>query len=587
MSSTSPHSDAAAESQPRSQLIILAVLALGLGAFLIIRPTLSLDVLALLVGAGFLVHGVVIIVHDRESELHGPSWWRRALVFEAVLWVAAGVFVLLHMGLTVRVLAAVIAAGLLVGGVRTASGAFRRSIGVDDRVAAGALGAASAILGLLALLWPDITLLVAAVAFGARLVIDGCTAGWRALRGATGPSRGRAPGRMRRFARTTAAIASLALAVAAGAVSVGLHEGSPVVDEFYAPSRDVPDAPGQLIRAEPFTRGVPEGAIGWRILYTSSRADGTPAVASGLVVVPENGPGHWPVADWPHGTTGFGQQCAPSLLEDPFGSGALFVLPEIIDRGWALVATDYIGLGTEGPHPYLIGEDSARASLDAVRAAGQLGPADLSTDVVAWGHSQGGGAALWSGASAADYSPELTLHGVAALAPAANLPALVRNLPNVTGGSVFASFVVAAYTENYPDVTWREYIRPGAEQTVRSMSTRCLSEPGMLVSVLDVLALSADPAIFRDDPTAGPLGARLAQNVPRATIPAPVLIGQGEADTLVIPAAQQEYVDEVRAAGGQIDYRTYPGVDHVPLVEADSPLIPELLAWTDGRFGDS
>ncbi|HMR47699.1 MAG TPA: lipase family protein [Arachnia sp.] len=572
---------------PRWLQMALAVLAVLLGGFLMIRPTLSLGVLALLVGAGFVVHGALVLIGDRDEDAEQATWWRRVRMVEGVLWIAAGAFVVAFMGLTVRLLAIVIAAGLIVTGVRSLVEALRRGSSGDTRIASGALGLASVGLGLLALLWPDITLLVAAVAFGARLLLIGLVQGRTALLGETPRTMPRPAGRFRRLMRMTGAIVALLLVVGAGAVSVGLHEGSPVVDDFYAAPRGVPDAPGQLIRSEPFTRGVPEDAIGWRILYTTTRGDGSPAVASGLVVVPKAGDGDWPVIAWHHGTTGFGQQCAPSLLDEPFASGALFTLPEIIDQGWALVAPDYIGLGAAGPHPYLIGEDSAHASLDAAGAAQQLAPARISADTVLWGHSQGGGAALWSGALAADYAPGLEIHGVAALAPAANLPGLVDHLPNVTGGSVFASFVVAAYTATYPDITWREYIRPGAEQMIRSMSERCLSEPGMLVSVLDALALSRDPEVFRKDPATGPFGVRLQQNVPPATIPVPVLIGQGAADTLIIPAAQQDYVEQAQANGEQIDYRTYPGLDHVPLVEAGSPLIPELLAWTQDRFADS
>jgi len=28
---------------------------------------------------------------------------------------------------------------------------------------------------------------------------------------------------------------------------------------------------------------------------------------------------------------------------------------QALARGWVIVATDYVGLGTAGPHPYLIG----------------------------------------------------------------------------------------------------------------------------------------------------------------------------------------------------------------------------------------
>lgn len=127
-------------------------------------------------------------------------------------------------------------------------------------------------------------------------------------------------------------------------------------------------------------------------------------------------------------------------------------------------------------------------------------------DTVVWGHSQGGGAALWTGALARTYAPDVELSGVAAPAPASNLPGLIGNLPNVTGGSVFSSFAVAAYIATYPDVTWRGAIRPGAEPIVRAMSQRCLSGPGVLVSVLSAVSLTRDPDIFVSDPTRGALG---------------------------------------------------------------------------------
>ena len=39
---------------------------------------------------------------------------------------------------------------------------------------------------------------------------------------------------------------------------------------------------------------------------------------------------------------------------------------------YIVVATDYPGLGTEGIHPYLIGESEARSVLDSVRAAREM-----------------------------------------------------------------------------------------------------------------------------------------------------------------------------------------------------------------------
>ena len=572
---------------PRAWRGGIGVLAAGLGASIVFRPTASLGVLALLIGAGFVVTGILELVAARDST--GSARWRIAV---AALWITGGVVVLVAPGLTVRAVALAVGLALLVNGVlQVISGCFGGG-DADGRVASVLLGLAWIGFGGLALAWPDITLIVVGIAFGARLLIGGLVAVWQAFRGpdpATGgadaaPPAGARPAVAHRWRRTLAAAVALAVALAAGSVSALLRRGSPVVDAFYAPPRDVPTQPGQLIRSEPFDRGLPDGSRGWRILYTTTDATNAPAVASGLVVVPRGGTGDWPVISWTHGTTGFAEQCAPSLLPEPFTSGALMVLPQLIENGWALVATDYLGLGTAGPHPYLIGVPSAHAGLDAVRAARQLTDAQLGPKTVAWGHSQGGGAALWSAALAAQYAPDVPLSGVAALAPASNPTALVENLTTVRGGSVFAAYALAGYTAWYPDVRWADYVRPGAEAITRQLANRCLSEPAIAASVLVVLGLSQDPEIFSRSPLEGAFGVRLQANTPPATIIAPLLIAQGGADDIVPQPGQDAFVAGLCAAGQQVDYRVYTGSDHLTLVQADSTLIPELFAWTAARF---
>src|SRR5439155_1171000 len=214
---------------------------------------------------------------------------------------------------------------------------------------------------------------------------------------------------------------SLSVVTGLGWLAAGVAV-APRPDAFYTPSAALPATPGVLLRGEPSSRAAPPGAQAWRILYTTTRDDHTPAVASAVVLAATGVPaGPRPVLAWAHGATGIAPACAPSLLADPLGSGAMPGLDQALARGWVVVATDYPGLGTGGPHPFLIGQGEARSVLDAVRAARHLPGVTLGDRTVVWGHSQGGNAALWTGILAPGYAPDAGVVGVAALAPGSEL----------------------------------------------------------------------------------------------------------------------------------------------------------------------
>lgn len=572
--------------------VVLGAAATALGAAVVLRPFASLAVLVVAVVAAFAVLGVAELVGDGGTtpDARGP---RALRVVRGLLFLALAVAVLVWPAPTIGVVALLVGVGLVVAGVLDVVDGVRSS--GTDRWARVAVGAASVLLGGLALVWPDVTVLVVAVVLGVRLVLLGVrllVAGVRRARAArrppdpvAAPSRRSRSGRRGPAALVGAVLAFVAAAGLTG-VSVAVQRAAPHADAFYDAPDAPPDEPGSLLRAEPFTRQIPDGATAWRILYTTTLDEGEPTVASGLVVVPDgvgtDGGATPPVVAWAHGTTGYARGCAPSVLDEPFESGAFFLLDDVLARGWALVATDYAGLGTAGPHPYLVGQGEARSVLDAVRAARALDDATLGEQTVVWGHSQGGHAALWTGAVAPAYAPDVPLAGVAALAPASDLTAMVSHLENVPGGSVFASYVVAAYDAAYPDADAIEAVRPGARLVVHEMASRCLSEPGALVSVAE--ALSMDQPLWTTDPTDGALGERLAENVPTGAVEAPLLVAQGASDPLVLPSTQDAYVGERCAAGQPVDYRTYEGRDHVGLVQADSPLAPDLVRWTEARL---
>jgi uncharacterized membrane protein HdeD (DUF308 family)/alpha-beta hydrolase superfamily lysophospholipase len=555
---------------------VLGAMCVLAGAVLLVRPFTSLRVLTVAVAVAAIATGATRWGVARRT----AGWWDDVT---AAGWIVLGVLVAAWPSLSVRGVAVAVGVGMIVGGLADAAGVRRGSL--DERAASLMKGAASVILGVLALAWPDVTVLVVAVVFGARTVLFGLAELVGALRRAEAPAR--AAGERRGFGRRSLHLAGTAagllFALVLGGVSVGLHKAEPAVDAFYDTPDDVPDDPGMLVRSESFHRTIPDGASAWRILYTTTRADGVPAMASALVIAPDSPSAEpRPVIAWAHGTTGVNRRCAPSVLADPLGSGAFYALDEVLEQGWVLVATDYPGLGTEGVHPYLVGDAEARSVLDAVRAAHRMPELDLADQTVVWGHSQGGGAALWTGQIAPVYAPDAHVIGVAALAPAADTVNLADNLARIPGGSIFASYVLTGYAGMYPDVRAADYVRPAARSVVDGLARRCLSEPAVLVSVLTSITTSF--SVFQGDLRRGPLADRLAANVPSGPFQMPLLVGQGAADPLVLPEVQAAFVRGLCAAGVRVDYRTYAGRDHVGVVAADSPLIPDLVAWTHDRL---
>ena len=114
-----------------------------------------------------------------------------------------------------------------------------------------------------------------------------------------------------------------------------------------------------------------------------------------------------------------------------------------------VVATDYPGLGTTGPHPYLVGLSEGRAVLDAVRAAQQVEKTGAEPRFAVWGHSQGGHAALFAGQLAKSYAPDLTLVGVAAIAPATELEQLLKDDEDERAGKIIASYCLWSWSRVY------------------------------------------------------------------------------------------------------------------------------------------
>lgn len=354
-------------------------------------------------------------------------------------------------------------------------------------------------------------------------------------------------------------------------------------DAFYDPPRNLPRERGALLRKEQLTNvTLPAGIRGWRILYTTSVDDRTPATAIATVFAPIDPiTGPRPVIAWEHATTGLLQKCMPSVWSAP--SAGIPARERIMKAGWVVVETDYSFAEQGGPHPYLIGEAEARAALDSIRAARQIPELILGKRVVVWGHSQGGHTALWTGITGPRYAPELEILGVVAVAPAANIEKILSL--NVAMDKRFGPYLARSYSRFYPDITFEQALRPEALDAARQMINLCDFLPPEESERLEALAATFDgPALATSSNKT--LRDRLEQNAANDRINAPVVIAQGLLDSAVPPAATDAYVEERCSAGQRLEYWTFAGLDHFTIVRPGSPLEELLIKWTTARFAN-
>jgi acetyl esterase/lipase len=345
-------------------------------------------------------------------------------------------------------------------------------------------------------------------------------------------------------------------------------------------------APGTLI-AYDRKDGAPAGAQAWRIRYISNTERGQPIEVTGVVIAPTGPPNRMgrPVLAWAHGTWGVADKCTPSSSNDFFKLTP--ALEDAIARGYVVVATDYEGLGTDGPHPYLVGGSAARTVLDSVRAALAIPEAGAARRFAVWGESQGGHAALWTGQMAQRYAPDLQLVGVAAAAPPTDL---IANLTGGTDPSVRA-FLTAFAAHSWSETFGARLSTLGKKSTQdiinRLARNNCVAlgaKPriGTMLGVLVLRQRLKNVDLGRISPWA---------EIARDNSPAmknygvPFLIGQNDKDMIVSPDITKAFVKALCRDRASVRYITIVGEGGHATSGADSAV--QTLDWIDDRFDGS
>ena len=351
----------------------------------------------------------------------------------------------------------------------------------------------------------------------------------------------------------------------------------PLTDFYSTPPNLASTKPGDLLRKESFTGySLPKGATAVRILYHSLDATGQDVATSGVVLIPAGtAPAKgWPVIAWAHGTSGVARLCAPSAMKDVY-YGDEGLMP-MVAAGFAVVATDYHGLGTEGPHQYVNKGAQARDVVYSIPAA-HSAVSSLGAQWVVDGHSQGGLAA-WGVAEAEHDLKDPNYLGAVSVAGVAREADFFSHLSSTPGVGFYLAFMAAGIHARYPEFNPHDLVSDSVLEHYDDVTTKGCFYYGY--------------ATYAGLPTGTLLRPKYEKNVwvhrffesnavGNTPIGGPLFVIAGEADQTVPIVAVREAVKKMCASKQAVTFRSYPGLDHDPTMEKSTPV---QLEWIRARF---
>lgn len=354
-------------------------------------------------------------------------------------------------------------------------------------------------------------------------------------------------------------------------------QGDGRVSDFYHWKQEIPSQPGKWLRSEPLeaTLGLSNAQQQYRVLFSST--DGVegkaPIVVSGAVFIPKGQApkGGWPVVSWGHGTFGGADICAHSWHARSYRD--VRYLNTWLEQGFAVVASDYQGIGVPGFNPQFNNRSNAYTMLDITRAAlthfkGQNKQALLSNQVVLVGQSQGGSAVVAAGGYAPQYAPELAIKaivGTGIVYTSANQAPRSPNpeRDNVVDPTIAYNFyhVLAAQALDpslNPAQIYSELALPLLEQA----RTSCLAELSADVAGVGLTRANTykpgHETILQQ--ATKRYGDDVQRSFPTVKLAAPLFIGVGEKDALLEPG--KLLAQDACAAGSTVELHVYEEKDH-------------------------
>jgi len=351
----------------------------------------------------------------------------------------------------------------------------------------------------------------------------------------------------------------------------------PLTNFYDAPGDLSASKPGALLKKESF-KGykLPQNASAVRILYHSLDASGHDVATSGVVLIPAGKPPAegWPVIAWAHGTSGVARLCAPSAMKDVY-YGDEGLMP-MVKGGFAVVATDYHGLGTIGPHQYANKIAQARDVIYSIPAARAAVPA-LGRRWVVDGHSQGGLAA-WSVAELQHDLKDPDYLGAVSVAGVARGIEFFNHLGATPGVGFYLALMAAGIQASFPDFDPRALVSDEVMAHYGEVTTK-----GCYLVAYATYAGTPSGKLLRPGWEQSPQVKQFFANLAlaRSPIGGPMLVIGGEGDQTVPIDGVRDAVGRLCAMKQPVTFRSYPKLDHDPVMFESTAF---QLDWIRERF---
>lgn len=345
----------------------------------------------------------------------------------------------------------------------------------------------------------------------------------------------------------------------------------PLTSFYDTPQPLPPGKPGELIRSESIDQyNLPFELSALRVLYHSRTANGEDVAVSAVVLIPDgkSPASGWPVIAWAHEFRGAARQCAPSLMKS-LGAGPLLAM--YANLGYAVVATDYAGLGADSGKPVLDMQSNALDVIYSIPAA-RAAVKEIGAKWIALGPFQGGVAAV---AVAESEVRDPSYLGSIATSGLADAQEVYQHFAQGSSNRmllVLASIVKALYPEFRVSDMLKDTALPAYQRVAQTCGetepefTNGMLKPGWENNRFVKEFFSRNTP--GQKPTHGPL-----------------LVISGEADVAIPVEMSGKSVARMCKQGSRILFLKYPNLDASGVMGASAA---DQISWIKARFaGDA